>query len=262
VIRVARWGGSDGSGTERRSRRETTERSTGTIGNVPPEIRSSAPRPVPYVPTGPPHEPAVRSGFARVGNSLPTGNVRRASRERGVSAAYRASARRSLTDTRRSPVQIRAVVGRREAPAHAAVTPDDPGLDNTNYIIRNVVHARRRGRLWSGNETILSSVVGSPRTVPLGSVRPSGAGRLPTVRLCGFESDHAPSGPPRPHRRPVPVGWRREPPRVEPRGFPWVSRTLTSDHRPDSLGRSSGSRSGRRRSPRPAVGVRNDEAVS
>jgi hypothetical protein len=40
---------------------------------------------------------------------------------------------------------------------------------------------------------------------------------------------------------------------VEPRGFPWVSPTLPSDHRLDSLGRSPGSRSGRPRPPMPAV---------
>jgi len=40
---------------------------------------------------------------------------------------------------------------------------------------------------------------------------------------------------------------------VKPRGFPWVSRTLPSDHRPDSLERSGGSRSGRPRPPMPAV---------
>lgn len=43
---------------------------------------------------------------------------------------------------------------------------------------------------------------------------------------------------------------------VKPRGFPWVSRTLPSDHRPDSLERSGGSRSGRPRPPMPAVVVR------
>ena len=46
---------------------------------------------------------------------------------------------------------------------------------------------------------------------------------------------------------------------VRPRGFPWVSRTLPSDHRPDSLGRSSGSRSGRPRPPMPAVVIRKSE---
>ena len=46
---------------------------------------------------------------------------------------------------------------------------------------------------------------------------------------------------------------------VRPRGFPWVSRTLPSDHRPDSLGRSDGSRSGRPRPPMPAVVIRKSE---
>jgi len=40
---------------------------------------------------------------------------------------------------------------------------------------------------------------------------------------------------------------------VKPRGFPWFSRTLPSDHRPDSLERSVGSRSGHPRPPMPAV---------
>ncbi|SDW40105.1 hypothetical protein SAMN05443574_10399 [Haloarcula vallismortis] len=40
---------------------------------------------------------------------------------------------------------------------------------------------------------------------------------------------------------------------VKPRGFPWVSRTLPLDHRPDSLEQSDGSRSGRPRPPMPAV---------
>jgi len=40
---------------------------------------------------------------------------------------------------------------------------------------------------------------------------------------------------------------------VKPRGFPWVSRTLPRDHRPDSLERRRGSRSGRPRPPMPAV---------
>ena len=43
---------------------------------------------------------------------------------------------------------------------------------------------------------------------------------------------------------------------VKPRGFPWVSRILPLDHRPDSLERSGGSRSGRPRPPMPAVVVR------
>lgn len=40
---------------------------------------------------------------------------------------------------------------------------------------------------------------------------------------------------------------------VKPRGFPWVTRILPSDHRHDSLGQSGGSRSGRPRPPMPAV---------
>ena len=40
---------------------------------------------------------------------------------------------------------------------------------------------------------------------------------------------------------------------VKPRGFPWFSRTLPLDHRPDSLERSGGSQSGRPRPPMPAV---------
>nr|WP_193788098.1 hypothetical protein [Haloferax larsenii] len=40
---------------------------------------------------------------------------------------------------------------------------------------------------------------------------------------------------------------------VRPRGFPWFSRIPPLDHRPDSLERSVGSRSGRPRPPMPAV---------
>ena len=48
---------------------------------------------------------------------------------------------------------------------------------------------------------------------------------------------------------------------VEPRGFPWVTRTLPHDHRPDNLERSGGSRSAGSHSPMPAVAVSEQSAM-
>jgi PAS domain-containing protein len=49
---------------------------------------------------------------------------------------------------------------------------------------------------------------------------------------------------------------------VKPRGFPWISRTLPRNHRPDSLERSGGSRSADSHSPMPAVAVSEYSATS